>query len=274
MHSAPGTEPWASRDTPLLPVARRLLRACLPRNTRFKAYFRMLETPVISDLYVRGRGRLRHRRVRASTRIVIEAFPSSGSTFCRQALLLCNPDLDPAEVCSHTHTPRVVQQAVRLGVPCIVIARDPRDAVASMVQRFTGIHIDSAFDYYSRYYSSLLPVKKSFVVAPFARLTADVSSIVSQCNQQFGVAFVTLADAGVTDDTVLRDIDRREQASSGRALPESMVSRPTSSRRSTKDVLQNLSAVETTAMNRALDVYRQFIDDAPSQPGPTVETAA
>jgi len=83
-----------------------------------------------------------------------------------------------------------------------------------------------------------------------------------------------LADAGVTDDTVLRDIDRREQGSSGRELRESMVSRPTSSRRSTEDVLQNLSAVETATMNRALDVYRQFIDDAPSQPGPTVETDA
>lgn len=83
---------------------------------------------------------------------MIEAYPSSGNTYCRQALLLANPDLAPDDVCSHTHSPRVVVRAVRAGLPCIVVARDPRDAVSSTVQRFTGIHLDSAFGYYEHYY--------------------------------------------------------------------------------------------------------------------------
>lgn len=255
-------EPWRNRDAPALEAVRRAARAAIPRNSRFKLYFRMLDTPVLSELYIRGRGRLRHRRIQPSTRVVIEAFPSSGNTFCRQAFLLTNPNVAPDDICSHTHSPRVVERAVAANVPCIVIARDPRDAVSSTVQRFPGIHIDSAFDYYDHYYGKLLPIKDEFVVAPFAAVVTDFSEVIARCNDKYGARFATKVEAGVSDDMVIESIEHRARGRHGGTLNEGKISRPSSARRPSADFLRDITDVQRRAMDRAMRTYRAFVGEA------------
>lgn len=252
-------DPARDSDVPLLGAARRALRAAVPRNTRFKAYFWVLDTPVLSELYVRGRGRLRHRRVRPDTKLVLEAFPSSGSSYCLQALLLCNPGLHPNEICSHTHSPRVVKRGIRVGVPCIVVARHPRDAVSSMVQRFAGVHLDSAFDYYAHYYGSLVPLRHALVVAPFDEVVSDFSAIIERCNERFGTDLVTPAAAGVSNQDVWDEIENRQRRRYGGKLREATISRPTASRKKPEEVLRDLTDGQTRAMNRAVAAYVAFV---------------
>lgn len=256
-------EPWARQDAPLLAPARRVARAVVPRNVRFDLYFRILETPVLSELYTLGRGRLRHRRVRASTRVVIEGFPSSGNTFARQAFLLANPRVSPDDICSHTHSPRVVVKGVRLGVPCIVLARDPRDAVSSTVQRFTGIHLTSAFSYYERYYRKLLPFRDRFVVAPFTVAISDFPAILEQCNDKYGVDFVNNPRADVSGDAVIKSIEDRSRARHDGSIVEERISRPSSKRLKAAEFLTDLDADEQRARDRALAAYHEFIAGAP-----------
>ena len=255
-------DPKRNPDAPLLAPARRAIHAVIPRDTRFKAYFRLLDTPVLSELYVRSRGRLRNRRVRPATRLVLEGFPSSGNSYCLQAVLLANPDLSPDDVNSHTHSPRVVERAVKSSVPCIVIARDARDAVSSMVQRFVGVRLDSAFDYYTHYYQRLMPIRDSFVVAPFEAVTADCSAVVERCNQQFGSDLVTPKAAGITSERVWQEIEGRQRRRHG-ALKEQMISRPTASRKSAAEVLSDLTPAEDRAMRRAIETHRAFIQGSP-----------
>ncbi|MGI8433626.1 MAG: hypothetical protein ACR2LE_02665 [Nocardioidaceae bacterium] len=241
-------------------MARRATRALLPRNTKFKLYFRMLDTPVLSELYVASRGRLRNRRIQPSTRVVIEAFPSSGNTYCRQAFLLSNADVPPEAVCSHTHSPRIVEHAVRTRLPCIVVVRDPRDAVSSAVQRFPGIHLDSAFGYYDHYYRKLLPIKDEFVVAPFDTVIRDFSSIIARCNDRYGTDFLTEAEAGISDDMVLSDIEKRAASKHGGTISESTISRPSASRKPSTEYLTDITDTERRAMKAALTTYRQFVE--------------
>lgn len=224
-------EPWANKDTPALALARRAAGAVLPADLRFRLYFTLLRTPGLSELYVRSRGRLRHRRLQPGTQVVVEAFPSSGSTYCRQALLLANPRLTADAICSHTHSPRVVLRAQRAGVPCLVIARSPRDAVASTVQRFPGVHVHSAFAYYEEYYRRLVPLRERIVLVRFADVVEDFSSVVAQLNTQYGRAFTTPREAGLTTQDVLRDIDDRSARKHGGQQAESKISRPSASRR-------------------------------------------
>ncbi len=255
-------DPWLGKDVPALAAARRAARAIVSADTRFKLYFRILDTPVLSELYVRGRGRLRHRRVRPQTRIVIEAFPSSGNTYCRQAFLMCNPDVEPNDLCTHTHAPRVVERAVRLGVPCIVVARDPRDAVSSMVQRFSGIHIRSAFDYYDHYYRKLLPLRDEFVVAPFESMIHDFTTAVEACNDKYAVDFTTNAEAGVSSEMVFEDIERRARRKHGGVIREEGISRPSAARRPAAEFLRDMTDGERRAMDRAVETYRAFVGEA------------
>lgn len=172
------TEPWQADDAPLLRGLRRAVRSRVSKDTRFTTYFRLLDTPVASELYLRGRGRLRHRRIQSHTRIMVEGYPSSGNTYCRQSILLSNPNLHPDQICSHTHSARVVLRAVRAGLPCLVIARDPRDAVSSAVQRFPGVSLETAFTYYAHYYRKAFTLRDQIVVAPFGAVVEDFSTLV------------------------------------------------------------------------------------------------
>ena len=258
-------EPWARSDAPLLAGGRRVVQAVLSRNTRFELYFRMLDTPIVSELYILGRGRLRHRRIQASTQVVIEGFPSSGNTFARQAFLLANPHISADDICSHTHSPRVVVKAVRAGVPAIVLARDPRDAVSSTVQRFTGIHLLSAFKYYERYYRTLMPLKDRVVVAPFTMVIDDFASILTQCDNAYGVEFNS-AQADVSSEAILRSIENRSRARHHGNIPEGRISRPSSTRLKADEFLSELGTDEQYARDRALDAFRDFIANAPTRP--------
>ena len=255
-------DPWRGKDVVALTAARRAARAVLSSDTRFKLYFGLLGTPVLSELYVASRGRLRHRRVRTGTRLVIEAFPSSGNTFCRQAFLLANPDIAPDDLCTHTHSPRVVERAVHAGVPCIVVARDPRDAVSSMVQRFSRPSLETAFGYYDRYYRRLLPIRERFVVAPFTSVISDFSQVIVACNEKYGVNFTTNAEAGLSNEMVFADIDRRARRKHGGRLYEARISRPSTARRPAAEFLSDITETERQAMNRALDAYRRLVDES------------
>jgi len=256
------TDPWAVSDAPVLTPLRKVVRATVPRELKLRLYVRMLETPVLSELYVRGRGRLRLRRIGPNTRLVLEAFPSSGNTFCRQAMLLTNPDIHPDDICSHTHSSRVVQRAVRAGIPCIVVARDPREAVSSSVQRFRGMTVSSALWYYERYYRKLLPLRDSIVVAPFSRVITDFFSVIEQCNQKYGTRFAT--EQRISNEQVFASIDERARRKQHGRIPERTVSRPSSGRKPAAEFLVGLDGAEREAMDRALDVYRRFIaDDTP-----------
>jgi len=250
-------EPWARSDAPLLAGGRRVAQAVLSRNTRFELYFRMLDTPIISELYTLGRGRLRHRRVKASTRVVMEGFPSSGNTFARQAFLLANPQVHPEDICSHTHAPRVAVKAVGRGLPCIVLARDPRDAVASTVQRFTGIHLLSAFSYYERYYRKLMPIKDRFVVAPFPTLIDDFGSVLRRCSDMYGVD-LTGTQTDVSNNDVLQSIETRTLRRHDGRVPEERVSRPSSKRLKADEFLKHITTDEQRALDRALLVFAEF----------------
>lgn len=257
-NSPSDAEPWQRADRLLLPAARRMARGMLPRDARFRLYFRMLDTPGLSEMYVRSRGRLRERRIQDRTRLVIEAFPSSASTYCRQAFLLANPDLAGNDICSHTHSPRIAKRAVAAGLPCIVVARDPRDAVSSTVQRFAGIRVESAFSYYQHYYRSLLPLRGDLVVATFTSVTDDFAGLVQQVNDRYGVDFAQTAQAGVSSGRVLEDIEARSRRQHGGTVQESKISRPSASRLPADVFLQDLTGAERQAMTGAMDVYREF----------------
>ncbi len=256
-------EPWQAADVPLLNAMRGAMRGLVAEDTRFKAYFRLLDTPLLSELYVQGRGRLRHRRIQSRTRIVVEAYPSSGNTYCRQSLLLSNPHLRPDQICSHTHSPRIVLRAVRAQLPCLVVARDPRDAVSSTVQRFPGVSLETAFNYYEHYYRRIFSLKDHIVLAPFDVVVSDFSSLVEAVNVKFGVDFATEARVGVSRATVFADIDRRGRLKNAGKVREESVSRPSSRRMRSGEFLLGMNDTERRSMERALDSYHRCIDAEP-----------
>ena len=258
-------EPWARPDNPLLTVGRVAARKVLPDTLRYELYWRLLNTPVAAELYTLGRGRLRHRRIQPTTRVVIEGFPSSGNTYARQAFLLANPTVSIDDVCSHTHVARVVVKGVRAGVPCIVLAREPKEAVASTVQRFHD-PLANCFDHYTRYYRRLLPLRDQFIVAPFPTAMANFRGVLKLCDERYGVDFLSDPTTDLSTEAVFASIEERARWRHGGKTNEAGISRPSSSRMKADEFLSDLSDKAQRACAEATESYHEFIAGAPTPP--------
>jgi hypothetical protein len=176
---------------------------------------------------LRGEGEL----VAEDTDLLIESFPRSASSF---ALAAFNLAQEPArlKVAHHTHAPGHVIAAIRLGVPALVLVRDPEGAVVSSVIRHPGRTCAGVLRGYVDFHEPLLPYRKDLVIGSFAEVVGgEVGRITRRVNARFGTAF---AEFEPTQDNVarcLREIeeDWRARRGGGEYL-ERIVPRPSETR--------------------------------------------
>src|SRR5262245_66640434 len=111
---------------------------------------------------LRGEGEL----VREDTDLLIESYPRSASSF---ALAAFNIAQEPARyvVAHHTHAPGHVIAAIRLGVPALVLVREPEGAVVSSVIRHPDRTCTAAVRGYVDFHEPLLPYRSELVVGTF-----------------------------------------------------------------------------------------------------------
>lgn len=176
---------------------------------------------------LRGEGEL----VAEDTDLLIESFPRSASSF---ALAAFNLAQEPArlKVAHHTHAPGHVIAAIRLGVPALVLVRDPEGAVVSSMIRHPGRTCTGVLRGYVDFHGALPPYRGDFVVGTFAEVVGgEVGRITRRVNDRFGTAF---AEFEPTDENVARcmreiDEDWRARRGGGEHL-ERIVPRPSSVR--------------------------------------------
>ncbi len=234
---------------------RALVRRYLPDELRFRSYFRVLATPGLSELYVVGRKPLRPSLVTRRTDLVMDGFPRSANTYSRAAFDLTNQ----RRVSSHLHSPRAIEQGMRLGIPCIVLARDPRDAVASLLQWMPGVRPATAFRYYSYYYSRLMPLRHQLVVASFEQVKNDFGAVIRRCNNRFGAEFAPYERTAENEATVRLEIERLARRTTAGEVREDSVARPSAQRLTADQALGAMGARDTNSLQDALGVWRAFL---------------
>jgi hypothetical protein len=125
--------------------------------------------------------------VSRTTEIVIEGYPRSGNTFAVEASRLAQDR--QIKMAHHLHAAVQIKRAARLGVPAIVLIREPSEAILSVVVRDPHASMRWALRSYIRFYSTVLPYLEKAVVAPFATVTSDLASIIRMVNTRYGTAF-------------------------------------------------------------------------------------
>ncbi len=147
--------------------------------------------------------RLRHRRspfldriVSSETDIVIEGFPRSGNSFANRAFQLSQPA--PVSVATHVHSPAQIRRAVGLGIPTLVVLRDPLECVPSLfaLRVGTGRYSDTDFDNldhllkrYIFFHQQIAETTDDIVLAPFSRVTTDYGLVIDEVNARFSRSF-------------------------------------------------------------------------------------
>jgi hypothetical protein len=152
---------------------------------------------------LRGEGEL----VGEDTDLLIESFPRSASSF---ALAAFNIAQEPARyrVAHHTHAPGHVIAAIRLGVPALVLVREPEGAVVSSVIRHPDRTCTATVRGYVDFHEPLLPYRDGFVVGTFDEVVrGDMGLVTRRVNARFGTTFVEFEPTQDNVARALREID-------------------------------------------------------------------
>jgi hypothetical protein len=197
------------------------------------------------------------------TRIVIEGFPRTGTSFAVAAFNLAQDGR--VRIACHVHAPAQIVSGVRRRLPCLVIARDPEETSLSFVIRNPHLSIRQALRGYLHFYELLLPLRRAFVVGTFGQVTSDFGEVTRRVNRRFGTAFLQFEH---TDQNVGRcfeaiDADYRRRLPEGEAL-EREVARPSEWRTGVKDELRSsYRASSSDALRaRAERVFEAFAEAA------------
>jgi hypothetical protein len=203
------------------------------RQARYSARYLLNAYPAVYVPLARLRhGTRQDRLVRRDTELVIEGFGRSGNTFAVVAFQLAQDR--PTRVVHHTHAAAQVIRAAHLGIPAILLVRDPvNTAVSHMMYR--GVSARQALSAWIRFHARLVPHRRAFVVAPFEISTSDFGSVIREVNTRFGTSFNEFRHTEENTQRVFAFIERQNREQYG-TLTET-ISLPTPERNRRKRAL-------------------------------------
>src|SRR5690606_28325884 len=105
-----------------------------------------------------------------------------------------------------------VLEAVRLGLPTIVLVRRPQDAIRSLKAVEPQLDPNRELKRWISYYERVEPLRERFVVSDFERTTADLGSVIDEVNARFGTRFRRFE---TTEESCARVFDRVRQDQEG-----------------------------------------------------------
>lgn len=121
------------------------------------------------------------------TGLVIDGYMRSANTFAVYAFQFAQRR--PVRLAHHLHAPAQLMEAVKRGIPALVVIRDPRDAVLSQVQWEPTVSLPAALSTYARFYTCLLPFARRLVTGEFEEVTNDFGAVVARLNERYGTSF-------------------------------------------------------------------------------------
>jgi len=226
---------------------------------RHAARARLSEWPAVYLPFARLKyRRVPNRVVAADTELVIEGFQRSGNTFSAAAFDMAQGR--PIKSAHHLHSSAQVLQAVRLGVPVLLLIRNPRDTVISHVIREPCVTMRQSLSAWTRFYGSLLPVRDAVFVADFSRVSTDFGAVIRDFNVRYGTGY---KEFDHTEENVARCFDAIEDRNRARfgTIVEGKVARPSQERAGRKAELtaQFDDPALADMRDRAFEVYHAFV---------------
>jgi hypothetical protein len=220
----------------------------------------LARTPYVWDAAMRVRPEKNATLARPDTAIVIEGFLRSGNTFSVAAFQIAN---GPAlHVGRHLHGAPHVLRAVRLGLPTLVLIRQPRDAVLSyLVRRATLTPYDALLEYLD-FYRTAWSARDGFVVGLFDRVTNDFGAVLERVNERFGTSFARYDPTPENEAKAFRLVEEMNRLETGGEVVESLVGRPSAERSRRKEELRALLERSRTAarLREAEILYDRYVE--------------
>jgi hypothetical protein len=230
------------------------LASALARG-RYAARVWLSGTPTLYLPFARWKyGNIPDRLVEPDTELLIEGFQRSGNTFAVFAFEMAQDR--PVKTAHHLHSSAQVIRAVELGVPALILIRDPKDSTLSHMIREPRVPMGMALAAWTRFYEKIEPYRDRLLVADFSRVSTDFGLVIRDLNERFGTGY---KEFDHTEENVARCFQKIEERNRERygALVEGKVARPSAERRSRKEALAAAFDAPALAERRAR-AYRVY----------------
>jgi hypothetical protein len=198
---------------------------------------------------LRGRGNV----FRSDHELSISGFPRSGNTFALKAFLLANPGVT---VRSHRHNPTFTIQDVKQNKPEMMLIRNPVDAAISWAI-YTKEPLVNTLAYYSDFHSVLRQYRDDLFLVSFDEVIEDFGKVTAAFNARWGSDYALFEHSAGNVARCMAEIEAEYLDKNGKVI-ESKVPRPSTERRSQKEVLLrqlNRSSVAQKELQRANELY-------------------
>jgi len=205
------------------------------------------------------------RQITDKTELIVEGFPRSGNTFT--VFVLQDVAQNQLRLSSHVHHPSQVKLAVQLGLPAILVVREPIGALASyLTYGRHGRPADVLKEYYA-YYQELIPYADRVLVLNFEEIISDMPAIVDRINRRFSMALPPFDQSPENVDRLFEEIARQHQLVHPDLEPDQVAPRPTAARREANEQHRTelIDPCNAALRSRCENVYDYFSQKASAQ---------
>jgi len=193
----------------------------------------------------------------SSVDLVIEGYPRSANTYAVAAFRVAQER--DIRLAHHVHGPAQVLRAIKFGIPCLVIVREPVAAVASLLQRYPFLKINNALLNYVSFYKPLVALTDRFVLAGFEQAVSDFNQVISAINMKYNTHF-SILDTECDEAEVMRLIEKMDRRDQGKeTVGEMTVARPSLLRAERAvELRQCIVDAEPELVDEAIKIYQKL----------------
>jgi hypothetical protein len=235
---------------------RRVAHRVLTPDVRRRMWLRLTRGRRLTDLYLWLDPRFRPQRVTRSTDLVIDGMARSANSYSYVALLHTHGN--DLTIAHHLHTPRAIERGVAFGLPTIVLVREPRAVLASVMQYDEGGSPANFLDAYLSYYLRVEPLVDRVVLADFTEVIDDFGAVLERCNAMFGTSFVRYVKTDEDEAAIMTKIDEIMAQVASPEDRESKAPRPSERRRPVDEVLAELGPADQALLAEAEQLYARL----------------
>jgi hypothetical protein len=194
--------------------------------------------------------------------IVIEGYPRCANTFAYVAFkLMQKEEILNLKVAHHIHGPLQIIRGIELGIPSILLIRNPTDAIISLMIRDDSIRPKDAFKNYIKFHHKLINYISEIVIADFGIITQDFKKIVEAVNKKYNKNYVVIElDEAFLEQckAEVMEMDKRDTGEEN--VDKTKVGIPSKERKKLKSELRTrVSAeIDEKLLSSANRLYAQF----------------
>jgi hypothetical protein len=201
--------------------------------------------------------------VRSDTEILITGLPRTANSFAVRAFEMAQGR--SVKIAHHAYPSPQIVGAASLGIPALLLVRDPEEVALSRVASHPPITLRQALVDFVQCYENVLPWRDHFVVGDFKVVTSDFGSLIAQVNTKFDTGFIEFDHTEENVKRCFEEIDGRYQAMNEATQKRfgEVVARPSAEREQAKRVLSEALNSDNLAplRHKANSVYRSLVGE-------------